>query len=222
MGLELYQELKPWQVAQWAAAMRHSRGWTHGYSLKHPRATDDAVAAAQNGQLWLKICHTGHQMIDAHWLKLCDYTNGYAWVDGFVFPDWRGEPDVQRGSYAKFEAWAAEQGFPELYCASFHDNYAAHQWIEDRCDFTYVGLRKEGSPRAPHGRMEDVRVYAKRWTKRAPGPLDMQTVRRRVDAVLGGYWHDEGGDREGARMDAPAPIRGVYGTPSFLELDSTT
>ena len=188
MGIELVGTLEPYQVAMAMGTQRHSPGWD-AYSMKHPRGTDDAVAKVMNGTWQMQITHIGGLFVEAQILKLCDYPH-YAWLDGFVFPAFRGADnrDIQVASYKKLRQWWHGKGFPEIYCASFWDNTPAHAWIE-RSGYQYVGLRKEGSPRAPHGRFEDVKVYA----RRLQGELDMSTVYKRVDQALGGYWEHESG-----------------------------
>ena len=182
--LKLYEELTRAQIALVFAAQRHSAGWERGYSLKNARSTDDAVAQAMNGELWVKMSHVNHDPVDAHWLKRRHYEEHYAWIDGVVFEEWRGEHWAQQRAFELFEQWAARQGFYTLMCAVFADNTRAIRWTEDRCGFTWLGSRSQASPR-PDGTWGDVQVYAKRQDAE---PLDYASVVRWADEALAGSW----------------------------------
>lgn len=182
--LKLYDELTRAQIAMVFAAQRHSAGWERGYSLKNARSTDDAVAQAMNGELWVKMSHINHDPVDAHWLKRRNYEERYAWLDGVVFEDWRGEHWAQRRAFELFEAWAARQGFYTLLCAVFTDNTRAIHWTEDRCNFVRIGTRAMASPR-PDGTWGDVHVYAKQYGDEA---LDCESALAWADEALAGSW----------------------------------
>ena len=185
MGIALYDELAPWQVAQWAAAMRHSPGWLN-YSLKNEEDTDKAIAVVQNAQgVRLKSSHLNNDMVAAHWLKLMHYEEGYAWDDGFVFVRYRGKHHgLLMDEWNLFARWARDQGFPEILCASFLVNDKAHTWITECCGFLEVGIRSEGSQRRPDGKWMPVRVYAS-------DGQDIAVARQRAEQVYTrGEWVD--------------------------------
>ena len=96
--LKLYEELTRAQIALVFAAQRHSAGWERGYSLKNARSTDDAVAQAMNGELWVKMSHVNHDPVDAHWLKRRHYEEHYAWIDGVVFEEYAFSPPESTGN----------------------------------------------------------------------------------------------------------------------------
>ena len=185
--LKLYGELTRGQIASVFAQQRHSAGWERGYSLKNERSTDDAVAAAMDGTYWVKMSHVNHDPVDAHWLKLRNYTARYAWVDGIVFEDWRGEHWAQYRSWELFEQWAARQGFSTLLCAVFTDNIRAIRWTEDRCGFLRIGTRGQASPR-PDGTWGDVHVFAKRYGE--DEALDIVKAWQWADEALQGAWRE--------------------------------
>lgn len=161
MSLVLYDELTPEQVAHWAGAMRHSPGWLN-YSLKNARSVDRAIRQVQEAQgIRLKISHINNDPVAAHWLKLMNYKEGYAWDDGFVFMRYRGrQHGLLADDWKLFHRWATRQGYPDILCASFFTNTLAHTWITQVCDFYEVGIRTKGSPRASDGKFATVRIYA--------------------------------------------------------------
>lgn len=162
-AIHLCTDLTPDEVATWAAVMRHSPGWKTGYSLNNPRSTDEAVAQVQEARgIRLGICYVGALMCDAHWLKRMNYPEHYAWVDGVVFPKWRGgdKHPVLMATWLRFATWAKSQGYPDLLCASFADNRKAYTWITDVCGFYVVGTMSHGSPHASDGTLKPVVVFA--------------------------------------------------------------
>lgn len=161
-GIRLETSLSRHEVAQWAAVQRHSEGWTKGYSLKNPRSTDDAVAMVQEARgVRLGICYVGAMPCDAHWLKQMHYAEGWACVDGVVWPEFRGGMHgVLHETWKRFAAWAYDQGYPDLLCASFVGNQKAYDWITDVCGFYEVGLFPQASPRATDSVLTDVVVFA--------------------------------------------------------------